>query len=37
MFPIIMGCKDDEVVISEVLNVKDNNHLIDLPIVLRSA
>ena len=29
--------KNDEVVAIEVLNVKDNNHTIDLPIVLKSA
>jgi len=29
--------ENDEVVAIEVLNVKDNNHVIDLPIVLRSA
>ena len=27
----------DEVVAIEILNVKDNNHTIDLPIVLKSA
>jgi len=28
---------DDEVVAIEILNVKDNNHSIDLPLVLKSA
>jgi len=27
----------DEVVAIEILNVKDNNHTIDLPLVLKSA
>ena len=29
--------KNDEVVAIEILNVKDNNHTIDLPLVLKSA
>ncbi len=29
--------ENDEVVAIEILNVKDNNHTIDLPIVLKSA
>ena len=29
--------KNDEIVAIEVLNVKDNNHTINLPIVLKSA
>jgi len=29
--------KNDEVVAIEILNVKDNSHTIDLPIVLKSA
>jgi len=29
--------KNDEVVAIEILHVKDNNHTIDLPIVLKSA
>ena len=27
----------DEVVAIEILNVKDNNHTIDLPLILKSA
>ena len=29
--------ENNEVVAIEILNVKDNNHTIDLPIVLKSA
>jgi len=29
--------ENDEVVAIEILNVKDNNHTIDLPLVLKSA
>ena len=29
--------KNDEIVAIEVLNVKDNNHTINLPLVLKSA
>ena len=29
--------ENDEVVAIEILNVKDNNHTIELPIVLKSA